>query len=292
MNYMVKIYKILTFATFILIGCMVTWPSEAREVTLQIKSLSSGSPVVDAVVDLQSCHLGKFLSDENGMVYLDVDQTSSCVLYISSSGYITLVRSFKIPSGEDDLEMVFYMQKQEQYKVGRILSSSSFIPIAQAQIFRMKEDGSEELIGISDSDGKFGLVNYHSGEYHLIFRHSDYHTQEKTIFVRRSDGQLGSFYMDGEKQASKTVEEKSPKLTGITSKKFSFLGPDQRYIIVLGLYKGREHLPADREGLDIQFAEKGEWIRMYVGPYDTERNALARLHEIKKRYPQAMLKME
>lgn len=292
MNYMLKIYKILTLSAFILTGCLVTAVSDAREITFIIKSLGSGTPVSNAVVDLQSCHLGKFLSDENGRVQLNVDQISSCVLYISSSGYITLVRSFQIPSGGDNLEMVFYMQKQEQYKMGRILSAESQIPITQVKVFRQKEDGTEELIAISDQSGKFGLVNYHSGEYHLIFRHPDYYPQEKSIFIRRTDGQLGSFYMDGEKQPSKVVTEKSPKLIGITSKKFSFLGSDKKYIIVLGLYKGREHLPTHRDDLDLQFVEKGGWIRMFVGPYDNEKTAIARLEDIRKKYPQAMLKTE
>ncbi len=270
----------------------MTCPSGAREVTLVIKSLGSGSPVHNAVVDLQSCNLGKFLSDENGKVQLELEQISSCVLYISSSGYITLVRSFQIPSGEGNLEMVFYMQKQEQYKMGRILSSASYIPISGVQVSRQKEDGVEELIAVSDQTGKFGLVNYHSGEYHLIFRHPDYYTQEKSIFLRRTDGQLGAFYMDGEKQLSKVVAEKSPKLTGITSQKFSFLATDKKYIIVLGLYKGREHLPTHRDELDLQFVEKGGWIRMFVGPYDNEKTALAKLEDIRKKYPQAILKME
>lgn len=292
MNYMLKIYKILTLISFILTGCLITYPSEAREIKLVIKSLGSGSPVQNAVVDLQSCNLGKFLSDENGLVELDVEHISSCVLYISSSGYITLVRSFQIPSGGDNLEMVFYMQKQEQYKMGRILSSNSKIPIAGVQVTSKKEDGEEEFIAVSDQSGKFSLVNYHSGDYHLIFRHPDYNTQEKSIYLRRTDGQLGAFYMDGEKQLSKVVAEKSPKLTGITSKKFSFLGSDKKYIIVLGLYKGREHLPTQRNELDLQFVEKGGWIRMFIGPYENEKIALARLEDIRKKYPQAMLKME
>lgn len=289
---MVKIYKILTLTIFISIGCMVVSPTQAREVTLRIKSLSTGTPVANAVVDLQSCHIGKFLTDKNGVVSFDVNHTQACVLYISSSGYITLVRSFEVPTDGDNLEMVFYMQKQDQYKMGRLLSSSSFIPIAHAQIFHRMADGKENLIGLSDKDGRFGLVNYNSGQYHLIFRHPDYHTQERTIFVRRTDGGLGSFYMDGEKKNSITVEEKSPKLTGISSKKFSFLSVDKKYIIVLGLFKGREHLPENRVGVDIQFVEKGDWIRMFIGPYDNEREALTRLTEVKKRYPQAILKIE
>ncbi len=287
---MVKIYKILILPAFILVGCLLAWSAQGREVNIKIKSLGSGIPVAKAVIDLQSCHLGKFITDESGAIRLDVKSSSSCVLYISASGYFTLVRSFKIPAGDSDLEMVFFMQKQEQYKMGRVLQANSHIPIANVKIFRQSEDGLNTMIGVSDQKGNFGLMNYHSGEYQLIFEHPDYHTQEKTIFIRRTDGQLGTFFLEGDKIPNKVVEEKSPKLIGITSKKFSFLGQDQKYIIVLGLYKGRDNLPKDRNGLDIQFVEKGDWIRMFIGPYNNERTALARLDEIRIRYPQAMLK--
>lgn len=292
MKYMIKLYKIIRLCAILLTASLVSWPMQAREVTLRIKSLDSGNPVSNAVIDLQSCHLGKFLTDEKGMIRLEIDTSLSCALYISSSGYITLVRSFQIPAGDSDLEMVFYMQKQSQYKMGRILNAVSFIPISNVTVLLRLEDETEQILGTTDKKGNFGLMNYHSGEYHLIFKHPDYNTQEKKIFVRRSDGKLGSFYLEGHKLQNRFVAEKSPKLTGITSKKFSFLGSDQKYIIVLGLYKGRENLPKDRDGLDIQFVEKGDWIRMFVGPYNNEKTALARLREIKEKYPQAMLKSE
>ncbi|HLT93864.1 MAG TPA: carboxypeptidase-like regulatory domain-containing protein, partial [Membranihabitans sp.] len=200
--------------------------------------------------------------------------------------------SFAIPDGSNDFAKTFFLQKQEHYKMGRILSSSSFIPVSDVHVYRYKEDGSEQLVGVSDEKGYFGVVNYLSGEYRLIFRHPEYHTQEKSIFVRRTDGELGSFFLEGHKPRSKLVEEKNPKLTGITSKKFSFLGNDQKYIIVLGLYKGRENIPKYPTETDVQFVEKGDWIRMFMGPYDNERIALARLEEIRETYPQAILKSE
>lgn len=276
----------------ILIGCVETTPVSGQDITLKIRSLGSGEPVANAIIDLQSCHIGKFRSDENGVVRFHTNVVDTCVLYISSSGYISLVRSFEIPDSRQDFEMVFYMQKQEQYKMGRILSAHSFIPIPDVHIYRMKEDGSQQLLGISDKRGIFGVVNYMSGEYRLIFKHPEYHTQEKTIFIRRDDGGLGSFYMRGHEPKSRLVEEKSPKLTGIASRKFSFLGSSEKYIIVLGLYKGRENLPTKTENSEIQFVEKGDWIRMFIGPYDTEKIALARLQEIREHYPQAILKSE
>lgn len=292
MNYMVKIYKILTNGLFILIGCLLSHQLTAQQVTITVKSLGSGAPVPNAVIDLQSCHIGKFYTDQDGVVTINARQADTCVLYISASGYITLARSFEIPSGSADFEKVFFMQQQEQYKMGRVLAATSFIPISDVHVYRYKEDGSEQLLGVSDQRGIFGVVNYLSGEYHLVFKHPEYNTQEKSIFIRRTDGELGSFFMEGSKSRSKLVEEKNPKLTGITSKKFSFLGSEEKYIIVLGLFKGRENLPRHTNNPEIQFVEKGDWIRMFIGPYDSERIALARLEEIRQTYPQALLKSE
>ncbi len=292
MNYMVKIYKRLTNVLFILVLGLWSIPTISQQVTLTVRSLGTGTPVSGAVIDLESCHLGKFYTDETGSVTFQTIRPDTCVLYISASGYITIARSFAIPDGSNDFAKTFFLQKQEHYKMGRILSSSSFIPVSDVHVYRYKEDGSEQLVGVSDEKGYFGVVNYLSGEYHLIFRHPEYHTQEKSIFVRRTDGELGSFYLEGTKSHSKVVEEKNPKLTGITSKKFSFLGNDQKYIIVLGLYKGRENIPKYPTETDVQFVEKGDWIRMFMGPYDNERIALARLEEIRETYPQAILKSE
>ncbi|MBY5957271.1 hypothetical protein KUV50_03925 [Membranicola marinus] len=289
---MVKIYKIITRCALVCAVCTFCIHLHSREVTLEVKALDSGASVSKAVIDLQSCHLGKFVTDERGEITIQIDESFSCVLYISASGYITLVRSFQIPSGTDNLVMVFYMQKQTQYKMGRILNAESYIPISNVRIIQRIDDDSEQMIGISDHNGQFGLMNHHSGEYHLIFKHPDYATQEKSIFVRRKDGQLGSFYLKGKKPSNVTVAEKSPKLIGIKSKKYSFKKDNERYIIVLGLFKGRENLPEHRTDLDYQFVEKGDWIRMYVGPFTNERTARNKLDEIKKTYPQAMLKSE
>lgn len=267
-------------------------PVEARNVILEIRSLSLDVPIPNAVVDLQSCHLGKFVSDENGKVRLDISYADSCVLYISSSGYISLVRLFNIPKGDSAIEMVFYMQKQEQYKTGRLLSALDQIPIQRVEVFQRRPDGTEELIGISDKNGYFGLVNQYSGQYHLVFRHPDFLTQEKVLFLHRNDSQLGSFFLEGNRPASVVVKEKSPKLTGIASKKFSFLGDQKNYIIVLGLYKGRENLPLETEERDVQFVEKGDWIRMFIGPYESEKKALLALEEVRQRFPRAVLKSE
>ena len=292
MNYMVKIYKILTNGLlFLILGTFGT-SALGQQVTFRIKSLGSGAPVANAVIDLQSCHIGKFFSDENGVVRFHARKADTCVLYISASGYISLTLPFHLLEGGKDFEKTFYMQRQEQYKMGRILAANSFIPIQGVEISRIRKDGTEQLIGVSDWRGVFGVVNYYSGEYHLVFRHPDYITQEKIVFLRRDDGELGSFFMEGTRNTPITVEEKNPKLTGITSKKFSFLGSHEKYIIVLGLYKGRENLPTITGNSEIQFVEKGDWIRMFIGPYDSERLALARLEEVREKYPQAILKSE
>ena len=292
MNYMVKIYKILTIVLLILTGTASVTRVLGQQITIRVKSLDSEAPIANAVIDLQSCHIGKFMSDEDGYVRFTAKEADQCVLYISASGYITLARSFSIPAGSQDFEKVFYMQKQEQYKMGRVLTTNSFIPIPDVHIYKVLPNGMEDLVGVSDKRGIFGLVNYLSGEYQLVFRHPDFYTQEKTIFVRRTDGELGSFFMNGPEPPSKAIVEKNPKLTGITSKKFSFLASDEKYIIVLGLFKGRENLPAKTEGSEIQFVEKGDWIRMFIGPYDSERIALARLEEVRIKFPQAILKSE
>src|SRR5690625_5617929 len=123
-----NICKILTtLILFVLFGagCVET---QAREVVLEIKSLIDNHPVKHAVVDLQSCFLGKFLTDEQGRVSFRTSQVEQCVLYISSSGFSTLVRPFRLPEGDGKVEMVFYMQKQDQYKTGRVLSDDGKIP--------------------------------------------------------------------------------------------------------------------------------------------------------------------
>src|SRR5690606_16472007 len=196
---------------------------------------------------------------------------------------------FSIPAGSQDFEKVFYMQKQEQYKMGRVLTTNSFIPIPDVHIYKVLHNVMEDLVGVSDKRGIFGLVNYLSGEYQLVFRHPDFYTQEKTIFVRRTDGELGSFFMNGPEPPSKAIVEKNPKFTGITSKKISFLTSDAKYIVDRELFNGRENLPAKTKGCETQSMEKGDRIRMFISAYDSERIALARLEEVRIKSPQAIM---
>lgn len=276
----------------ILSGIVLSFDIQAREVTFKIKSLIDNHPVENAVVDLQSCYLGKFFSDENGQVTFRTSQVDQCVLYISSSGFSTLVRPFRLPEGEENVEMVFYMQKQDQYKTGRVLSADGNIPLIDVKVFKKNHDGSEELVGISDHLGYFGLTNHFSGQYHLIFRHPMYPTQEKQIFIRRKDGNIGSFIMEGARPESRRVRQNSESLAGISSNKFSFLNYNERYIIILGFFKDEENLPKDSDGFGIKFSEKKGWYRMFTGPYSNEKTALKQLDKIREKYPLALLQKE
>lgn len=287
-----NICKILTIQFLILLASAPGIELQAREVTLQIRSLIDNDPVENAVVDLQSCYLGKFLSDEEGKVTFHTSQVSQCVLYISSSGFSTLVRPFRLPEGEEPVEMVFYMQKQDQYKTGRVLSENGNIPLIDVHVFKKNRDGSEDLVGISDHLGYFGMTNHFSGQYHLIFRHPSYPTQEKKIFIRRKDGNIGSFIIEGARPESRRVRQHSESLAGISSNKFSFLSKNERYIIILGFYRDEENLPGDPDGLGIRFSQNKGWYRMFTGPYSSEKIALQQLDKIREKYPLALLQKE
>lgn len=287
-----NICKILTTLILFFIPGVTCMKMEAREVVLEIKSLIDNRPVENAVVDLQSCFLGKFLTDDQGRVTFHTSQVEQCVLYISSSGYSTLVRPFRLPEGEGKVEMVFYMQKQDHYKTGRVLSDDGNIPLIDVEIYKKENDGSEVLVGISDHLGYFGLTNHFSGKYHLVFRHASFPTQEKKVFIRRDSGDIGVFYMEGARPESRKVEQASKSLSGISSNKFSYLSSEEQYIIILGFFRDKESLPEDTEELGIKFSEKRGWYRMFLGPYHKESVALLNLDKIRKRFPLALLQKE
>lgn len=277
---------------------------QAREVTIHVKSLSDKTPVPNAIVDLQSCDLGTFVSDEKGKVVFEVGDLTACVLYISSSGYTSLVRSFRLPEGEREVELVFYMQRQDQFKTGQILSAGKQVPVRGAKIYRQGPEGDRSLVAVSDSLGQFGLVNFNSGQYHFILEHPFYTTQEKTVFVPRDAGYLGTYFMERKQTEDIDNSEGEVHLSGISSPKFSFSGAtafidseseeiseaDTEYIIVLSSYRNPENIPSAPEDIDVELSVVGDWIRMYVGPFSTRRSASRALKKILKSYPAASIR--
>ncbi|WP_236975152.1 hypothetical protein [Membranihabitans maritimus] len=274
--------------------------ANGNQISIYIKSLESQLPLKGAVIDLHACNLGKFLSDENGEVQIQSDHVRSCVMYISASGYISLVRNLSISESTSGDKLTFYMQRQDQYKSGRIWSSEDQSPIPNVEVQIREINNNDKYTVFTDKYGQFSMVHSSNKPVQLAFYHPKFQNLEKIIYFREDMSGLGAFFMTPVKVEKDTKEMVPPKLKGYTSKKFTFrkknlsnniesVEKTDQYIIVLALLKNLDDLPTRFPGLDLKTKSKGNWTQVYLGPYATEKYALQKLNEVEKKYPTARI---
>ncbi|GAA5222261.1 hypothetical protein [Membranihabitans marinus] len=260
-----------------------------NHIAIYIKSLGSSSPVAGAVIDLNTCNLGKFYSNEDGKVLIPTSDIASCVMYISASGFMSLVKSFAQEHVNSNNEITFFMQRQDKYKMGQLWSAKDQLPISGVEIRYHTSNNPNNYATMSDKAGKFSIIVRKSKPVTLHFYHPDYKYVSKTFKPSQLEKGLGHLFLQPHLPDADIETETAEDVPNTSARKFTYDYTRQDHIIVVEKVRNEEDFKQKRKSIPIHQKRIDNMIWIYTGPYYSKQIAQKELSSIRRVYPDARI---